>query len=149
MAVDAAEPLTFRLADPTAPQLRAGESERVAVLSSGPISYILRRTARSRHLRVTIDPARGVVVAAPPATRRGWARPERDIERFLAEREPWLRRHLARIAATRAELAARGGITDGATLRFRGELHHLRIMSGAAAARSSIAREAGDERDEI
>jgi hypothetical protein len=49
-------------------------------------------------MRVTIDPALGVVVTVPPATRRGWARPEPIVEAFLRERESWLRRHLRTIA---------------------------------------------------
>lgn len=130
------------------PDLREGESAMVARLPGGTLPYILRRSARSRHLRVTITSDRGVVVSVPPARRRGWARPEREVERFLADREAWVRRHLARMAATRAELAARGGLADGATIRFRGELHRLRVVQGAGR-RSSVAREGADDRDEL
>jgi predicted metal-dependent hydrolase len=99
---------------------------------------------------VTIDPLQGLVVTVPPATRRGWARPEADIERFLRDRERWVRRHLDRQIHQRAELAARGGLRDGATIRFRGEMHRLRITSaGPATRRSSVTREGGDETDEL
>jgi predicted metal-dependent hydrolase len=117
----------------------------------GPLPpYVLRRSARARRLRLTIHPADGLVVTVPPATRRGWAHPEADIERFLREREAWVRRHLARLATERAELAARGGLRDGASIRYRGEFHLLRV--GAAPARmrrSSVAREGGPDGDEL
>jgi predicted metal-dependent hydrolase len=99
---------------------------------------------------VTIDPRRGVVVSVPPATRRGWARPEPVVEAFLREREVWLRRHLARQAAERAALAERGGLRDGAMLRFRGELHRLRVLPAAADSgvrRSTVEREGGPDAD--
>ena len=112
--------------------------------------YTLRRSVRARRLRVTIDPVHGLIVTVPPATRRGWARPEAEIERFLQEREGWVRRHLQGHAQQRAELAARGGLRDGATIRFRGELHLLRIVAAPAGARrSTVTREGGDEADEL
>jgi predicted metal-dependent hydrolase len=99
---------------------------------------------------VTIDPDHGLIVTVPPATRRGWARPEAEIERFLREREGWVRRHLQRHAQQRAELAARGGLRDGATIRFRGELHLLRVVPAAAGSRrSTVTREGGDDTDEL
>jgi predicted metal-dependent hydrolase len=112
--------------------------------------YALRRSARSRRLRLTIHPTDGLVVTVPPPTRRGWAHPEADIERFLREREPWIRRHLARQASDRAELAARGGLRDGASIRYRGEFHRLRITDAPARVRrSSVAREGAADGDEL
>ena len=141
---------------------RAGSSRRRCVTievdddlaCDGPLSplppYTLRRSARARRLRVTIDPGLGLVVTVPPATRRGWAHPEAEIERFLREREGWLRRHLQGHAQQRAELAARGGLRDGATIRFRGELHLLRIVAAAGGSRrSSVTREGGATADEL
>jgi len=118
---------------------------------AGPLPpYTLRRSPRSRRLRVTIDPALGVVVTVPPATRRGWAHPEALIEKFLRERESWLRRHVDGMAHERAELAARGGLTDGALIRYRGELHRLRIISAEPGARrSSVARIGDVDADEL
>lgn len=108
--------------------------------SMAPPPYVLRRSARSRRLRITIDPALGLVVTIPLATRRGWAHPERLIEDFLGEREPWIRRHLDRQARQRAELAARGGLADGASIRYRGELHRLRLGAAGGGRRSTVAR---------
>jgi predicted metal-dependent hydrolase len=105
-----------------------------------PMPYVLRRSARSRRLRITIDPDLGLVVTIPPATRRGWARPERLIDDFLRDREPWVRRHLDRQAHERAELRARGGLRDGATIRYLGELHRLRIAPASGGRRSTVAR---------
>jgi hypothetical protein len=127
-----------------------GEELLTAVLPAGRLEYVLRRSARSRGLRVTIDPARGVVVSVPLAARRGWARPEGDIERFLGEREGWIRRHLARQARQREAVADRGGIRDGATFRYLGELHHLRIVRGGTSVRrSTVERIGSDDVDEL
>src|SRR6476661_121977 len=65
------------------------------------VDYQLRRSARSRGLRVTIDGRDGLVVSVPPATRRGWARPEPRIEAFLRERQTWVLRHVDRLARER------------------------------------------------
>jgi hypothetical protein len=119
-------------------------------LPGGPLAYTLRRSPRSRALRVVIDPVRGVVVTVPIPGRRGWARPEPHVESFLREREPWLRRHLARQAAERAVLTARGGLRDGATIRYRGELHQLRIEGAPPGSRrSSVTRVGDDAGDEL
>ena len=99
---------------------------------------------------MTIDPARGVVVSVPLAARRGWARPEREVERFLGEREAWIRRHLARHAHQREAIVARGGIRDGADFRFLGELHRLRILGGGESVRrSGVERIGSEDRDEL
>ena len=124
-------------------------TERVR-LPGGPLDYTLRRSPRARTLRVLIHPQRGVVVTIPSSARRGWGAPERHVESFLGQREPWLRRHLARQARDRADLAARGGLRDGATLRYRGDLHRLRIQPARPGARrSSVERVGGIEEDEI
>jgi predicted metal-dependent hydrolase len=126
------------------------ESDAVARLSGGAIPYTLRRSPRSRGLRVVIHPARGVVVTVPPATRRGWAHPEALIGGFLAQREAWLRRHLGRQARERAELDARGGLRDGGQILYRGELHRLRVeVARRGARRSSVERIGGIDEDEI
>ena len=105
-----------------------------------PVPYVLRRSARSRRLRITIDPEAGLVVTVPPANRRGWAHPEATIDSFLREREAWIRRHLDEHARQRAELRARGGIEDGAMLRHLGEFHRLRIERSVGPGRSTVAR---------
>jgi predicted metal-dependent hydrolase len=117
-------------------------------LPGGRIDYLVRRSPRARRLRVTIDAQRGVIVSLPPSTRRGWARPDGMVEAFLLEREAWLRRHLDKQAAERAEVAARGGLTDGATLRYKGEMHRLRILRAPPGTkRSKVSRDGTDDGD--
>jgi len=126
------------------------ETPAVARLPGGPLAYTLRRSPRSRGLRVVIHPARGVVVTVPAAGRRGWSDPERHVAAFLAEREPWLRRHLAIQARDQAELTARGGLRDGATIRYRGDLHRLRLLPARPGIRrSTVERIGGAEEDEL
>jgi predicted metal-dependent hydrolase len=128
----------------------ATETQESLRLPGGPLAYTLRRSPRARTLRVLIHPERGVVVTIPATTGHGPAFPHRHIEGFLRAREPWLRRHLAQHEIDRAELAARGGLADGATLRVRGELHRLRLVdAGDGARRSSVERIGGEDDDEL
>jgi len=114
-----------------------------------PPPYLLRRSARSRRLRITIDPEHGLVVTVPLATRRGWAHPERIIDEFLRDRERWIRRHLDRQAHQRAALPARGGLADGAAIRYRGDLHRLRVVAADFGRRSMVARTVGPAGPEL
>jgi predicted metal-dependent hydrolase len=119
-------------------------------LPGGSIPYLIRRSPRSRRLRVTIDPERGVVVSLPLASRRGWAHPEALVEAFLRERERWLRRHLDRLHQERSVIAARGGLADGALVRFRGDLHRLRLASvDGPLPRSTVIRQGDGHGDEL
>jgi predicted metal-dependent hydrolase len=123
----------------------ATESPAVADLAGGPLRYTLRRSPRARTLRVVIHPDRGVVVTVPARRRPGWGDPERHVTTFLAARETWLRRHLARQAAARAELASMGGLEDGACLRYRGVLHRLHLIPATGARRSTVTWSAGTD----
>jgi predicted metal-dependent hydrolase len=126
------------------------ETSTAIELPGGMLAYTLRRHPRSRRIRVTIDPRRGLVVTIPPAGRRGWSKPERHVEMFLRERESWIRRHLAALARQRAAVASRDGVADGARLRYRGELHRLRLRrDGLADPRSTVLRVGGEEGDEL
>ncbi|MGZ6314177.1 MAG: YgjP-like metallopeptidase domain-containing protein, partial [Candidatus Limnocylindrales bacterium] len=109
----------------------------------------MRRSARARHLRLTIDPRHTAVVTIPvrAASTKGDA--ERLAESFVAEREQWLRRHLERQARQTEQLAEFGPLGDGGLFRFRGEPHRLRIVIGATGRqRTTISREGADEGDE-
>lgn len=101
------------------------------------VEYRVRRSGRSRGLRVTIDPRAGVLVSVPPATRRGWANPEARIEAFLREREAWVVRHLEQLERERESAAARGGATDGGLVPFHGDLHRIRVQAAGPGARRS------------
>ena len=118
------------------------ETPETTDLEGGRLAYILRRHPRSRSLRVTIDPRRGLIVSIPQASRRGWARPEAAVHAFLLDRERWIRRHLAQHERERAAQRARGGLRDGATIRFRGLPHRLAIeAAGPGQRRSKVSRE--------
>ncbi len=124
-------------------------SPRIARLPGGLVPYTLRRSARSRGVRVTLDPRRGVIATVPPSTRRGFGRPEALVEAFLADREPWLRRQLERQARDRERLEAQGPLGDGAQVRYRGTLHRVRVADGSRSRRSSVQRVGADGGDEL
>ena len=122
----------------------------MAQLPGGPIAYLLRRSPRSRGLRVVIHPDRGIVVTVPVTGRRGWSDPSAPVQGFLAEREAWLRRHLDRQARERARLVGLGGLKDGAQFMFRGTMHRLRLEPARAGARrSTVERVGGPDEDEL
>ncbi|HYL41172.1 MAG TPA: YgjP-like metallopeptidase domain-containing protein, partial [Candidatus Binatus sp.] len=124
----------------------------VVALGSRVVPYRLRRSARSRGLRMVVDPRLGLVVSIPPASRRGWsdAASRRRVEDFLRERERWILRHLEGLARDRAAQRARGGVRDGGVVRYRGEPHRVRITPATAAARrSSVERAGTDDGDEL
>ena len=123
---------------------RTTEAPAVAALSGGPIPYTLRHSPRARGLRVVIHPERGVLVTVP-ATRSGRTDGERRAVEFLAQREPWVRRHLARQADVRAELVARGGARDGGSIRLEGQVVPIRVVPAVIGARRSTVARFDDE----
>jgi predicted metal-dependent hydrolase len=126
------------------------ETPAVARLAGGPLHYTLRRSPRATRLRVTVHPERGVVVTVPPVTRRGWAHPEATVSAFLAEREPWVRRHVARQEDQRSRLDGRPALDDGRVVPYRGEPHRVRVVAAPPGMRSSrVSRVGGDDGDEI
>lgn len=109
----------------------------MAALPDGPLPYTLRRSWRARHLRVVVDPDRGVVVTIPAGSRVGAVAGRRIAASFLAEREAWVRRHLARQAEQRAAVARRGPLEHDGTILLRGIEHRLVFVPGGPAARRS------------
>ena len=108
----------------------------IAPLPGGPLVYTLRHSARARGLRAVIHPDHGVIVTVP-ATRAGHLDGERRAVEFLIQREPWLRRHLARHENGQAELAARGGARDGGSIPLEGRLHNVRVVPAVSGVRRS------------
>jgi len=122
------------------------EPERRSVhLGRRLVDYRLRRSARSRGLRVTIDDRAGLVVSVPPETRRGWAHPEHRVDAFLLERQAWVLRHLDQLARERESARARGGARDGGLVPYRGGLHRVRVVPGGGRGRRSIVERSGAE----
>src|SRR5262245_56231273 len=116
------------------------ETPAELALPGGPLRFTLRRTPRARGLRVTIHPERGIVVSVPPPTRRGWAHPEGHIERFLRERERWIRRHATRLTAERTARESRPELGAGRAIPFHGVPHLVRVHVVDLARRSRVAR---------
>lgn len=112
------------------------ERRVTAHLSGGPVTYTLRHSSRARALRATIHPERGVVVTVP-GPGGGRADGEERASAFLVEREPWVRRHLARHAELTARIQARGGARDGGAIPFRGRLHRVRVVPAVSGIRRS------------
>jgi len=132
------------------PTIQVVESRHRLHLAGTSVPYVVRRTPRSRGLRVTIDPRRGVVVTIPPMSRRGWARPDERVEGFLRERQRWIVRHVTRLERERAEIVARGGAGDGGQIHYRGELHRTRDDAGERRpGRSIVERVGGVDGDEL
>jgi predicted metal-dependent hydrolase len=125
-------------------------TRRSVHLGRRSVDYHLRRSTRSRGLRVTIDDRVGLVVSVPPSTRRGWAHPEERIEAFLRERQAWVLRHLDQLAADLEAARARGGARDGGLVPYRGELHRIRVEpERRRGRRSTVERIGADGGDEL
>ncbi|MGA2512611.1 MAG: SprT family zinc-dependent metalloprotease [Candidatus Limnocylindrales bacterium] len=118
-------------------------------LADGRFECTLRRSTRARHIRLTVDPIRVIVVTVPARAARNRGEAERLAESFVAGREPWLRRQLERQARQREELAALGPLRDGGRFPFRGEIHRLRVVPGGDRRPTTVSREGGDTGDEL
>ncbi|MGD0018457.1 MAG: SprT family zinc-dependent metalloprotease [Candidatus Limnocylindrales bacterium] len=119
-------------------------------LAGGRIDCTIRRSARARHVRLTVDPRHTAVVTIPARVARSKGEAERLAESFVAEREAWLRRHLERQARQRAELDALGPLRDGGTFLYRGEPHRLRVVAPTPGrGRTVVTREGSDGGDEL
>jgi len=128
----------------------ADPARRSIRLGRQVVEYRIRRSARARGLRVTVDDRAGLVVSVPPETRRGWARPEPLIEAFLGDRAAWVLRHVERQSREREALRARGGARDGGLVPYRGELHRIRVRRDAPARRRpSVERSGTEDGDEL
>jgi predicted metal-dependent hydrolase len=125
---------------------RVTEGRHVVQLASGPLEFTLRRSARARRLRVVVDPVKGVLVTLPSRRAGGLSL----VEGFLAERETWLRRHLASQAREWARLDAQRSLGPTGAVRYLGEIHRLRIVpSSPNVRRSTVIRVGGGEVDEL
>lgn len=118
-------------------------------LPGGRLECTVRRSTRARHLRLTVDPRHVALVTVPSRAARNRGEAERLAESFVSEREVWLRRHLDRQARQREELAAMGPLRDGGPFRYRGETHHLRVVTETGRRRTTVAREGSDAGDEL
>jgi predicted metal-dependent hydrolase len=118
-------------------------------LPGGPLECTIRRSTRARLLRLTVDPRHVAVVTVPARAARNRAQAEHLAESFVADREGWLRKHLDRQTRQREHLASLGPLRDGGLFRYRGEPHRLRVVAGAPRRRTAVAREGGEDGDEL
>jgi predicted metal-dependent hydrolase len=128
----------------------AVETDEVVRLPGGEVPYTLRRSPRARRLRVVIHPERGVVVTLPMSARLDRGGADRVVRDFLVDREPWLRRHLGRHAATRARLDDRPALDEGRLVPYLGLPHRIRVATAPAGVRATrVSRVGGDDGDEL
>ncbi len=99
-------------------------------------------------MRVVIDPHRGVI-ATVPGVRTSESRARALVEPFLAEREAWLRGHMARQAEALARATPAIALVDGAWFRYLGEPHRLRLASGPTTTRRSRVERVGGETGDL
>jgi predicted metal-dependent hydrolase len=87
------------------------------------IEYTVRRSARARRVRVTVDAARGVEVVLPQRA------PEREAAAAVRELRPWIGRRVAELDLARAAVAARGDAVPylGELLQVRSEPGRTRV----------------------
>ncbi|HEY3020263.1 MAG TPA: SprT family zinc-dependent metalloprotease [Solirubrobacteraceae bacterium] len=87
------------------------------------LPYTVRRSARARRVRVSVDPRAGVEVVLPARA------PARAAAAAVAELRPWIERRLREADAVRAHLAARGDAVPylGAELRLVAQPGRMRV----------------------
>ena len=120
------------------------EEPVLARLTGGALPYTLRRSPRAHRIRVVVDPARGAIVTVPGGRRLGAGEGRRLAATFVAEREAWIRGHLARQAERRARLTELGPIGAGSRIPLHGREHLLVFVPARPGARrSTVLRDAG------
>ena len=127
---------------------RSHETPAVARLPGGDLPYTLRRSARARRLRVTIDPRRGVI-ATVPGSGRGRRRPAASSSRS----SPSARRGSGGTSPARRRragaAAGAGELGDGSLLRYRGEPHRVRVVAGPPGSRRSRVERVGADDEDV
>jgi predicted metal-dependent hydrolase len=114
--------------------LRVPPATYTVRLQGEPVTYTVRRSARAKHMRITISAHSGIVVTLPARMQR-YVNPDE----FLREKQEWVLRHLERVRqeAPRAELG------DGSRIHFRGREFTVRIVDRGIPA--PVCRIAGHE----
>ncbi|UGS34120.1 M48 family metallopeptidase [Capillimicrobium parvum] len=94
-------------------------------MSAGPldIDYTIRRSARARRVRVTVDPHTGVEVVLPARAAEG------EAARAVAQLRGWIEARMLEAAAVRERIAARGATVPylGTDLRLVPEPGRTRV----------------------
>jgi predicted metal-dependent hydrolase len=103
-------------------------SERLAEIGGRRVPFVVRTSARARHLRLVIRPTSGLEVVVPRGTASG------RIDQVLREKARWITTTLDRVARE-AATSAPVPLEDGQTLPFAGVRIRLSIALGAPAGR--------------
>jgi predicted metal-dependent hydrolase len=93
------------------------------ILDGTPVSYTVRRSARAKHMRITVSAHSGVVVTLPARLRR-YVNPEE----LLREKKVWLLQHLQTIAVPPVSSPLR----DGSLIHYLGRPVVVRVDHGGS-----------------
>lgn len=98
----------------------------------GPVDYVVRRSARARHSRITIQDDATVVVVLPMRA------PAREAADLVGRHGAWIARHVGRIETRRRALALRPSLAHGRVLTVNGQPQIIRAV--AATERAALER---------
>ncbi len=96
------------------------------------VHYTVRRSARAKHMRITVSPHDGLVVTFPARIRQ-YINPDD----FIREKQDWVLRHLARVGLEGPPRP----LQDGAPLFYRGSQLELSIIRDGVKAPRFSARD--------
>jgi len=97
-------------------------SDEIADGADVAFDYTVRRSARSKNIRITVG-REGVVVSLPERVA------ERHAHAFVRERAQWIERSLAKLHAEEAAVTARS-LSDGSTVPYLSDELTLRVLEG-------------------
>jgi predicted metal-dependent hydrolase len=92
----------------------------------GQPAYTVRRSDRARRARLSVSRVGEVVVVLPRRT------PVAEAERLVLQHAAWLHRHVSRVSAERAALAARPPLGEGRVLQVAGEACRISAVDGGS-----------------
>ena len=87
------------------------------------IDYSVRRSARARHSRITIQDDASVVVVLPERA------PAREAGELVTRHRAWVDRNVARVQARRRALALRPSLSHGRLLTINGQAQIVRATT--------------------
>jgi predicted metal-dependent hydrolase len=92
----------------------------------GQPAYTVRRSDRARRARLSVSRVGEVVVVLPRRM------PAAEAERLVLQHAAWLHRHVSRVSAERAALAARPPLGEGRVLQVAGEACRISAVDGGS-----------------
>jgi predicted metal-dependent hydrolase len=92
----------------------------------GQPAYTVRRSDRARRARLSVSRTGEVEVVLPGRM------PAAEAERLVRQHAAWLQRHVSRVSAERAALAARPPLGEGRVLQVAGEACRISAVDGGS-----------------